>query len=170
MEQQVLGLIKLIHKEVDSLESFLRLLSEEQECLVNNRLERLEESISKQEHALIQAKQLESERIRITSWLLKDFKVDTKKGSLSKLIQLLDSSHSSKLEELQKTLLDLHRKVEVQREKRRADKRFDELYRPEHKILGRTPLCILFERAFAQPGKGKTSFSVRQSGVKKSGR
>ena len=117
MEQQVLGLIKLIHKEVDSLESFLRLLSEEQECLVNNRLERLEESISKQEHALIQAKQLESERIRITSWLLKDFKVDTKKGSLSKLIQLLDSSHSSKLEELQKTLLDLHRKVEVQREK-----------------------------------------------------
>jgi len=117
LEQQVLSLIKLIHKEVDSLENFLKLLTEEQECLVNNHFDRLEESILKQEQALIQAKQLEKERMEITSWLFKGFKVDQKRASLTKLVQLLDSSHSSKLEELQKTLLDLHRKVEIQREK-----------------------------------------------------
>ncbi len=55
--------------------------------------------------------------MKITSWLFKDFKVDQRKGSLTKLVQLLDSSYSSKLEELQKTLADLHRKVEIQREK-----------------------------------------------------
>lgn len=117
MEQHVLGLIKLIHKEVDSLENFLKLLTEEEKCLVNNSFDSLEESILKQEQALTQAKQLEKERIEITSWLFKGFKVDQKKASLTKLVQLLDSSYSSKLEELQKTLLDLHRKVEVQREK-----------------------------------------------------
>ncbi|MDP3024672.1 MAG: flagellar protein FlgN [candidate division Zixibacteria bacterium] len=117
MEQQVLSLIKLIHKEVDSLENFLKLLTEEEECLVNNSFDSLEESILKQEQALTQAKQLEKERIEITSWLFKGFKVDQKKASLTKLVQLLDSSYSSKLEELQKTLLYLHRKVEVQREK-----------------------------------------------------
>jgi hypothetical protein len=117
LEQQVLSLIKLIHKEVDSLENFLKLLTEEQECLVNNHFDRLEESISKQEQALILAKQLEKERMKITSWLFEEFKVDTKKGSLTKLVQLVDSSHSSKLEELQKTLVDLHRKVEIQRER-----------------------------------------------------
>jgi len=117
LEQQVLSLIKLIHKEVGSLENFLNLLTEEQECLINNRFGRLEESIIKQEQALIQAKQLEKERMKITSWLFKDFKIDQRKGSLTKLIQLLDSSHSSKLEELQKTLVDLHRKVEIQRER-----------------------------------------------------
>lgn len=117
MEQQVLSLIKLIHKEVDSLENFLKLLTEEEECLVNNSFDSLQESIFKQEQALTQAKQLEKERMEITSWLFKGFKVDQKKASLTKLIQLLDSSHSSKLEELQKTLLELHRKVEIQRER-----------------------------------------------------
>ena len=117
MEQQVLNLIKLIHKEADSLENFLKLLTEEEECLVNNSFDRLEESILKQEQALIQARQLEKERIEITSCLFKCFKLDQKKDSLNKLVQLVDSSHSSKLEELQKTLLDLHRKVEIQREK-----------------------------------------------------
>jgi hypothetical protein len=117
LEQQVLSLIRLIHKEVDSMENFLKLLTEEQECLVNNHFDRLEESILKQEQALIQAKQLEKERMEITSCLFKDSKVDQKKASLAKLTQLLNSSHSSKLEELQKTLLDLHRKVEIQREK-----------------------------------------------------
>ena len=117
MEQHILSLIKLIHKEVGSLENFLKLLTEEEECLLNNSFESLEKSILKQEQALTQAKQLEKERMEITYWLFKDFRIDQKKGSLTKLIQLLDSSHSSKLEELQKTLLDLHRKVEVQREK-----------------------------------------------------
>ncbi len=117
MEQPVLSLIKLIHKEVDSLENFLNLLTEEQECLMSNRFGCLEESIIKQEQALIRARELEKERVKVTCLLSKDFKIDQGESSLTKLIQLLDSSHSSKLEELQKTLVDLHRKVEIQREK-----------------------------------------------------
>jgi len=117
LEHQVLGLIKLIHKEVDSLENFLKLLNEEEECLINNRYDRLEQSILKQEQALIQAKQFEKERMEITSGLYEGFKMDPENASLPKLVKFLDSSYSSKLEELQKTLLDLHRKVENQRER-----------------------------------------------------
>lgn len=117
MEKQFVSLIELIHKEVDSLENFLRLLTEEEECLINNRFDLLGESIHKQEQAIIQAKQLEKNRREITAWLSKDLKIDHEKTSLSKLIQLLDSSYSSKLDELQKTLLELHRKVEIQRKK-----------------------------------------------------
>lgn len=117
MEKQVIRLIELIQKEVDSLENFLWLLTEEEECLINNRFDQLEESIHKQEQVIIRAKQLEKERMEITAWLSKGINFNQEKTPLSKLIQLLDSSYSSKLEELQKTLLELHRKVEAQRDK-----------------------------------------------------
>lgn len=117
MEKQILNLIELIHKEVSSLENFLRLLAEEERCLINNRFDLLEESIRKQEQAITQAKQLEEIRKDITVWLSKDLKIEHEQPTLSKLIQLVDSSYSSKLNELQKTLLDLHRKVEAQRKR-----------------------------------------------------
>jgi hypothetical protein len=117
LEKQIVNLIELIHKEVSSLENFLKLLAEEERCLINNRFDLLEESIRKQEQAITQAKQLEEIRKEITSWLSKDLKIEHEQPTLSKLIQLLDSSYSSKLNELQKTLLDLHRKVETQRKR-----------------------------------------------------
>ena len=115
MEKQLVNLIELINKEVNSLESFLRLLTEEEECLINNRFDLLERSIHQQEQAISQAKRLEKNRKEITAWLSKDLKLVHEEPSISKLVQLLDSSYSSRLNELQKTLLELHRKVEIQR-------------------------------------------------------
>lgn len=117
MEKDVISLIELIQKEVDSLENFLWLLTEEEECLINNRFDQLQESIHKQEQAILRAKQLEKERMEMTARLLAGVNFNQERTSLTKLIQLLDSSYSSKLEELQKTLLELHRKVEAQRDK-----------------------------------------------------
>lgn len=117
MEKQLVNLIELINKEVNSLENFLRLLTEEEECLISNRFDLLERSIHQQEQAIIQAKRLGKNRKEITSCLAKDLKLEHEEPSISKLVQLLDSSYSSKLNELQKTLLELHRKVETQRRK-----------------------------------------------------
>jgi len=115
LEKQLVSLIELIHKEVNSLENFLQLLTDEEACLVNKRFDLLEESIRKQEQIITQAKKLEENRKELTAWLFKELKIDQGKTTLSKLIQLLDSSHSLKLKELQSTLLELHRKVEIQR-------------------------------------------------------
>jgi hypothetical protein len=117
LEKQLVNLIELINKEVNSLESFLRLLAEEEECLINNRFDLLERSIHQQEQAISQARHLEKNRKEITAWLSKDLKLEQEEPSISKLVQLLDSSYSSRLNELQKTLLELHRKVEIQRKK-----------------------------------------------------
>lgn len=115
MEKQLANLIGLIRKEVNSLENFLQLLTEEEACLVNKRFDLLKESIRKKEQIIIQAKKLEENRRELTSWFYRELKIDQGKTTLSKLAQLLDSSHSSKLKELQNTLLELHRKVDIQR-------------------------------------------------------
>jgi len=115
LEKQLVSLIRLIHKEVNSLENFLKLLTEEEACLISKRFDLLEESIRKQEKIIVQTKKLGKNRKELTTWLFKELKIDQGKTTLSKLFQLLDSSHSSKLKELQSTLLELHRKVETQR-------------------------------------------------------
>ncbi|MDH4223085.1 MAG: flagellar protein FlgN [candidate division Zixibacteria bacterium] len=115
MEKQLAGLIELINQEVDSLENFLKLLRQEEECLINKHFDLLEESIRKQGKALLRAKKLERNRKEVTTWISNDLRMEQNNISLLKLTQLLDSSYSSKLDELQKTLLGLHRKVEMQR-------------------------------------------------------
>ena len=115
MEKQLAGLIELINQEVASLENFLKLLREEEECLINKHFDLLKKSIRKQGKALLRAKKLERNRKKVTTWISNDLRMEKNNISLLKLTQLLDSSYSSKLDELQKTLLGLHRKVEMQR-------------------------------------------------------
>ena len=112
-----MGFIELITQEVDSLENFLVLLKEEEEYLLKNHFDLLRDSIQKREKALIRSRILEKNRKDITTQISRDLKIEQNKTSLFKVSQLLDSSYSSKIDDLQKTLLGLHRKVEIQRKK-----------------------------------------------------
>jgi hypothetical protein len=165
LEKDVIGLIELIQKEVDSLENFLWLLTEEEECLINNRFNQLQESIHKQEQAILRAKQLEKERMEMTAWLSAGVNFNQERTSLSKLIQLLDSSYSSKLEELQKTLLELHRKVEAQRD------RNEELIKESMGYIDRDIIILMDDSPTSylkepsnNPGKVKPSLVLNKAG------
>ena len=117
MQVKVNRLIDIINKEVTCLESFMALLTEEQKFLVENDVDSLRKSVGQQERTILQAENLEKERIKLTDGIAKSLNLKKDEASISKLVQLLEESYSVQLKELQKTLFSLYQKVERQRRK-----------------------------------------------------
>lgn len=117
MSSLVSGLIKVINKEGKCLEKFLTLLSEEQKFLVENDIDSLRRSIEDQEEAIRNARKLEEARIKLTDSLAEELKIDKDEVNISKLIELVEESYSTKLRELQSTLSSLYAKLARQRKK-----------------------------------------------------
>lgn len=138
MEQLVKKLLKTIAQEVKSLERFLALLLDQENLLLNNRFSPLPGSWEKQRKALCLARNLEKKRLLITNRVSEKFKINRNEFDLSLLSDLLDESYSARIEALQRTLLHLHRKVEIQR--------------------GKNQKLIRESRGFLTPGK-KTTYS-----------
>lgn len=117
MEPLIKELLEVIAQEVKSLESFLALLTDQENLLINHELSSLSRSYERQREALSSAKSLEKRRLLITHKLSKKFEIDKDKFSLSLLSELLEESYCTKLEELQRILLDIYKKVDFQRKK-----------------------------------------------------
>ena len=117
MNSLVSRLIEVINRESKCLENFLTLLSEEQKYLVENDVDSLRRSIEDQEKAIRDARKLEDERIKLTDSLSEKLKIDKGEVNISKLIELVEESYSTKLRELQSTLSSLYAKLERQRKK-----------------------------------------------------
>lgn len=117
MHSQVSQLIEVINKEILCLEKFLALLSEEQKFLVEDEVDSLRKSIEEQEKTIGDARKLEDARIKLTDSLAEKLKIDKGEVKLSKLIELVEESYSTKLRELQSTLSTLYAKLERQRKK-----------------------------------------------------
>ena len=117
MSSLVSGLIEVINKEGKCLEKFLTLLSEEQKFLVENDVDSLRRSVEDQEKTIRDARKLEDERIKLTDSLAEKLKIDKDEVSISKLIELVEESYSTKLRELQNTLSSLYARLERQRKK-----------------------------------------------------
>jgi hypothetical protein len=109
--------METVGQEVKSLEHFLALLLDQEDLILNNKFSSLSRSWEKQKEALSLAKSLERRRLLITDRLSEKFKVDKYKFNLCLLSDLLEESYSAKIEELQRVLFDLYRKVENQKEK-----------------------------------------------------
>jgi uncharacterized circularly permuted ATP-grasp superfamily protein len=109
--------LEVIAQEVKSLENFLALLTDQENLLLNNKLSSLSQSWEKQKKALSWAKNLERKRLVVTQKLSNKFKIDESEFNLSLLSELVEESCSTRLEELQRILLDLYQKVELQRKK-----------------------------------------------------
>jgi uncharacterized protein YeeX (DUF496 family) len=107
----------VINKEGKCLEKFLTLLSEEQKFLVENDVDSLRRSIEDQEKTIRDARKLEDERIKLTDSLAQKLKIDKGEVNISKLIELVGESYSTKLRELQNTLSSLYARLERQRKK-----------------------------------------------------
>ena len=117
MESLVKELLEVIAQETELLENFLADLADQEKLLRNNKLSSLTRSWEKERESLSFAKTLERKRLNITQKLSRKFKIDKNKFNLSLLSQLLEESSCTKLEELQKSLLDLYKKVELQQKK-----------------------------------------------------
>jgi flagellar biosynthesis/type III secretory pathway chaperone len=117
LDEQVQELLGIIKREISILEDFLTLLTEEQKHLVKNDVPALEKTVSREEEAVTQAQKLEKLRLKLTDDLAEELNIDKNKVNLSLLISLVEESYSSKLEELQKTLWELFRKVDKQKRK-----------------------------------------------------
>ena len=100
MSSLVSQLIEAINRESKCLEKFLTLLSEEQKFLVENDVDSLRSSIGDQEKAIRDARKLEDERIKLTDSLAEKLKIDKGEVNISKLIELVEESYSTKLREL----------------------------------------------------------------------
>lgn len=110
-------LIEVINRENLCLEKFLNLLSEEQKLLMQNDVHSLRKSIEDQDKIIGDARKLEQERIKLTDTLAEKLKMDKDQINMSKLIELVEESYSTKLRELQSTLSSLYAKLERQRKK-----------------------------------------------------
>lgn len=117
MEPLVKELLETIAQEVKSLERFLALLLDQENLLLNNRFSSLPGSREKQRKALSLARSLEKKRLLITDRVSEKFKIDKNEFDVCLLSDLLEESYSAKIEALQRALLDLYRKVEIQRGK-----------------------------------------------------
>ncbi len=99
------------------MERFLTLLSEEQKFLVENDVDSLRRSIEDQKKAIRDARKLEEARIKLTDSLAEELKIDKGEVNISKLIELVEESYSTKLRELQSTLSSLYARLERQKKK-----------------------------------------------------
>lgn len=117
MNTVVPQLIEVIHKEIMCLEKFLTLLSEEQKFLVDNQIDSLRKCIKDKEKTIGEARKLEEARMKLADSLAEKLKIEKSEAKLSKLMELVEESYSTKLRELQNTLFILYAKLERQRKK-----------------------------------------------------
>ena len=117
MEPLVKELLEVIAQETKLLESFLAVLADQENLLLNHKLSSLSRSREKEKESLSLAKSLERKRLSITQKLSRKLNIERDKFNFSLLSELLEESFCTRLEELQRILLDLYKKVELQRRK-----------------------------------------------------
>lgn len=111
MESLIKKLTEIVSQEVKQYELFLQLLTEQQNHLVENDLERLNNVIRQQEDAIISSRELEKTRMRIVNELSQHLDADPNDLTLSRITRDLSRPQAEKLKGMQKRLLDLHAKI-----------------------------------------------------------
>jgi hypothetical protein len=117
LEPLVKELLEVIAQETKLLESFLAVLADQENLLLNHKLSSLSRYREKEKESLSLAKSLERKRLNITQKLSQKLKIERNKFNFSLLSELLEESYCTRLEELQRILLELHKKVELQRKR-----------------------------------------------------
>lgn len=111
MESLTNKLMDVVSREVKQFELFLKLLTDQQEYLVANDMDNLSRVVKEQEQAILVAKELERNRMRIIAELSERVNDDPNNMTLSRIARNLAQPHALRLESMQKALLDLHSKI-----------------------------------------------------------
>lgn len=116
-ESPLKKLMQIINLEISTLENFLSLLNKEESLLISNDLPSLKKVRKDQQKNLRLTKDLEEKRKQFTWILQKEIGSNHSQNLLNPIGELVKISGSTELEKLQLALLDLHKKVKIQREK-----------------------------------------------------
>jgi predicted RNase H-like nuclease (RuvC/YqgF family) len=116
-ESSVKKLMQVINLEISTLENFLSLLNKEESLLISNDFPALKKVRKEQQENLRLTKDLEEKRKQFTQTLQKEIGSNHSTNLLSPLGELVKISGSTELGKLQMVLLDLHKKVKIQRGK-----------------------------------------------------
>lgn len=111
MESLTNKLTDIVAKEVQQFELFLRLLTEQQDYLIENDLDNINQVVKAQEEAILSLRELEKSRTRIVNEISGQMESGSENLTLSRIVESLPEPQAEKLEKMQKTLLDLHKKV-----------------------------------------------------------
>jgi len=103
-------LIEMIGKEAAIFESFLQLLEEQQQMLVENNLEGINRVTDQQREKLVQSQLLNKKRLQLVETIKKNKNID---GDLnvSRLLKIVDQDQADRLQKLQKIILTLNDKI-----------------------------------------------------------
>ncbi|NOY88885.1 MAG: flagellar protein FlgN [FCB group bacterium] len=103
-------LIETIGKEAAIFESFLQLLEEQQQMLVENDLEGINRVTDQQREKLVQSQLLNKKRLQLIEAIKSDGNID---GDLnvSRLLKIVDQNQADRLQKLQKIILTLNDKI-----------------------------------------------------------
>jgi len=115
LKNEALLLLSTIRKEIEALESFLFFLENEKTILLSAGFPSLEEIEKERSKKLRLAKGLERKRKKLSISILKRLKMESKPKDESGIFHLLIHSQKINLSQLQATLWELYRKVDLQR-------------------------------------------------------
>jgi hypothetical protein len=104
-------LTDIVSREVKQFELFLKLLIDQQNSLVANDLEKLNRVVKEQEEAILVTRELEKSRMRIIAEISERLDDDPNNLTLSRITRSLGQPQARKLERMQKTLTELHAKI-----------------------------------------------------------
>lgn len=110
-------LMQVVNLQIANLEDFISLLNQEERLLVCSDFSSLAKVKEKQEENLRSATKLEEKRKDLTKALQRKIGLEHQQGPGNPLGELVRLCGSTELEKLQLILLNLHRKVKIQKEK-----------------------------------------------------
>lgn len=117
LKKEALLLFCTIKKEIKALESFLLFLEKEKNILLKKDFPSFQEIEKERSKNLLLAKRLEKKRKKLSISILQKLKKSSNEKDESGIFYFLSHSDEINLSQLQSTLWELYRKVDLQRKK-----------------------------------------------------
>lgn len=103
-------LIDIISREAVVFETFLTLLEQQKQLLLTNDVAGLTRNTAAQQEALLESRQLNSERVRLVAELQRSYDIEGDFG-LTRLLELVDQAQAERLTQLRDLIFNLNNEI-----------------------------------------------------------
>lgn len=157
-------LTDIVSREVTQFEQVLQLMADQQNFLVSNDLENLNRVVKEQEEAILKMRELEKSRLRIIEEISQRTDDNPEGLTLTELAKKLGKPQAEKLERMQKTLRDLHDKINKARARNEfLIKKSMEYIEGTVRLLASSGVDVPTYREGTKPGKSTQSLMVNRT-------
>lgn len=111
VDSTMLQLVEIVQKEVDTFQTLLDTMENEQKALVTQDVTELETAVAAQSELAVNAGALERARTRLVTELSQELGVTATDMTLKRLIDRIQGPHSQRLGEMRETLIAMHEKI-----------------------------------------------------------